>query len=185
MIKWMLLWSIVVAGTLAGVVQAGADENSKTEAGANAGSAADAIFQRLKGLAGEWEAAKASDQVKKGQVVLTYRLTGGGTAVAETILPGTPMEMLSVYHRDGEQLVMTHYCCAGNQPRMRAKPGKNKDEVLFEFTGGSNLDPAKDGHIHGGMIRFVDANHLHSEWEFYVDGKPGRKHTFDLVKKNK
>jgi hypothetical protein len=130
-------------------------------------------------------AAKSNEHVSKGQLVLRYRQTGGGTAVAETILPGTPMEMLSVYYRDGEQLMMTHYCCMGNQPKMRAKPGKDKDEIVFEFVGGTNLNPDKDNHIHGGVVRFIDADHLQSEWEFYVDGKLSGKHTFDLIKQKK
>lgn len=141
------------------------------------------VFAKLKGLSGEWEAAQSSAQFTKGQVVVRYRLTGGGTAIAETILPGTDTEMLSVYHRDGAQLVMTHYCCMGNQPRMRAKPGQTKDEVVFEFVGGTNLNPDKDGHIHGGRIRFVDADHLHSEWDYYAKGKLVDKHAFDLVRK--
>ncbi len=143
----------------------------------------DQVFERLKKLSGEWELAKPSELAPKGKVASRYRLTAGDSAVAETIFPDTNMEMLSVYHRDGEQLVMTHYCCAGNQPRMRAKIGKDKDEVIFEFTGGGNLDPAKDPHIHGGVIRFVDADHIHSEWEFHVNGKVADKHVFDLIRK--
>ena len=30
----------------------------------------------------------------------------------------------AVYHMDGPDLVMTHYCAAGNQPTMKFKPGK-------------------------------------------------------------
>lgn len=143
----------------------------------------DAAFERLKGLVGEWEAAASNEHVEKGQVLLRIRLTGGGTAISETILPDTKMEMLSVYFRDGKDLVMTHYCCVGNQPRMKARAGKDANELIFEFVGGSNLDPATDPHIHGGVIRFLDGNRLHSEWDFYAGGKLQDKHSFDLVKK--
>jgi hypothetical protein len=142
-----------------------------------------ANFERLKKLVGEWEVVDPKDEKSKGKVALRYRLTAGGSALIETIFPDTDMEMVSVYHRDGDQLVLTHYCCMGNQPRMRAKDGDNKDELIFEFTGGSNLDPAKDGHIHNGKIRFVDADHIQSEWEFYAGGKAANKHSFDLVRK--
>jgi len=30
--------------------------------------------------------------------------------------------MLTLYHRDGNRLVLTHYCREGNQPGMQAKP---------------------------------------------------------------
>ncbi len=89
---------------------------------------------------------------------------------------------MSVYHRDGDQLVMTHYCCAGNQPRMRARPGKDK-EIVFDFTGAGNLKSANDPHIHGGLLRFVDADCIHSEWEFHANGALADKHVFDLVRK--
>jgi hypothetical protein len=185
MFRSKLLWSLALASTLGIAARSLGDGESKKKPASNAESSAEAIFDRLKGLEGEWEAASSSDQVTRGQVVSRYRLTGGGTALAETIFPGTPMEMLSVYHRDGRQLVMTHYCCMGNQPRMQARAGKNKDEVVFEFAGGTNLDPDRDSHIHGGVIRFVDNDHLQCQWEFYIDGKPGDKHTFDLVRKKK
>jgi hypothetical protein len=178
------LWALLLAGTVAAAGLFGADGDKK-KGDADANKTADALFDRLKGLEGDWEAVQNNDQVKKGQLLSQYRLTGGGTALAETILPGTPMEMLSVYHRDGDQLVMTHYCCVGNQPRMRARQGKDKNEVVFEFTGGTNLNPEKDPHIHGGVVRFIDADHLHAEWDFYVDGKSSQKHSFDLVKRKK
>lgn len=161
-----------------------AQEAAKTEKRpAKESKEVQANFERLKKLVGEWQAVDAKDEVAKGKIVLRYRLTAGGTAVAETIFPDSDTEMLSVYHADGDKLVLTHYCCMGNQPRMRAKPGADKDELIFEFTGGSNLDAAKDGHIHNGKIRFLDADHLKSEWEFYTDGKPAGKHSFDLVRK--
>jgi hypothetical protein len=141
------------------------------------------VFERLKALNGEWQDASPTPKGPKGEVMVRYRPTAGGTALSETLFPGTDLEMLSVYHREGEQLVMTHYCCMGNQPHMRAKLGKNNDEVVFEFVGGTNLDPAKDGHIHGGFIRFIDADHVHSEWDFYSKGKLKDKHVLDLVRK--
>jgi len=144
-----------------------------------------AAFDRLLALAGEWEEQTPKDPATKGTTVVQYRLTGGGTAVAETIFPGTKIEMMSVYHRNGDELLMTHYCCVGNQPRFRAKIGKDKNELIFEFVGGSNLDPAKDMHIHGGVIRFADADHIRSEWYEFTDGKQGDTHGFDLVRKKK
>ena len=141
------------------------------------------VFEQLKKLAGDWQLAAPPDEASKGKVALRYRLTAGGSAVVETIFPGEEMEMVSVYYRDGDQLVLTHYCCAGNQPRMRAKIGDTKDEVIFEFAGGSNLNPAKDVHVHDGRIRFLDADHLHTEWEHYADGKAAGKYVFDLVRK--
>ena len=63
--------------------------------------------------------------------------------------------MVSVYHLDGKELRMTHYCAAGNQPRVKLDLAKSTpDELIFVFDGGTNLDPEKDMHIHGVRIKF-------------------------------
>lgn len=141
-----------------------------------------AAFARLKKLAGDWQLAAPGKESKEG-VAVRYRVTAGQSAVVETIFPGTEHEMVTVYHRDGNQLILTHYCCCGNQPRMRARIGPDPNELVFEFLDGTNLDPAKDGHMHDCRIRFVDGNRLHTEWEYYDGGKAVNKHGFDLVRK--
>jgi hypothetical protein len=154
-------------------------EKKAADGNANIGLA----FERLKKLAGEWQYVNPKDEASKGQTVLRYKIIGAGSAVVETIFPDTAHEMVSVYHRDGEQLVMTHYCCCGNQPHMRAKTGTDKDDLIFEFAGGCNLNPAKDTHMHEFRVHFVDSNHLQSEVQLFADGKISDKHTFDLVRK--
>src|SRR5437868_15374337 len=73
----------------------------------------------LKGLAGEWT-GKAKHGDMEHEATVTYKVTAGGSAVVETVFPGTEHEMVTVYHQDGDDLVLTHYCMLGNQPRMRA-----------------------------------------------------------------
>ena len=58
------------------------------------------------------------------QVTNVFRVTAGGSAVEETVFPGTEQEMVTLYFvRDG-RLQLTHYCMAGNQPHMLAQPAK-------------------------------------------------------------
>lgn len=178
---WLCRSAWVCLGMLLVVARLGADDTSNKPAAA--GKKAVTLLDRMKSLEGDWEPVKPDDHFKAGQSVLQYRLIGGGSAVVETIMPGSPMEMLSVYHRDGDQLVMTHYCCVGNQPKMKARQGKDQNEIVFEFVGGTNVDPAKDAHIHGGTLRFLGPDHIQSEWEFYVKGKLSEKHAFELVRK--
>src|SRR5437868_15224505 len=78
-------------------------------------------LERLKKLAGTWVAAD-KDGKPTDQVVSVIKVTASGSAVHETLFPGQAHEMVSVYHRDGADLVMTHYCSLGNQPRMKADP---------------------------------------------------------------
>ena len=85
---------------------------------------APAALERFKALAGEWVAAEDGEMTKKGDLVARYAVTAGGSAVVETVFPGSPHEMVTVYHADGPDLVLTHYCVEGNQPRMRARGGQ-------------------------------------------------------------
>ena len=138
---------------------------------ASAAQAGTTAFDRFKGLQGTWVAAEDGPMVRKGQPVATYHLTGGGTAVVEELFAGTPHAMTTVYHRDGADLVLTHYCMGGNQPRMRAKPTEG-EKVSFAFDGGTNLDPAKDEHMHAATFTFLSANEIRTEWLEHADGKP-------------
>jgi hypothetical protein len=143
---------------------------------------ADPRFERLKGLVGTWVGtAQHGEQSFPTQV--TYRLTGGGSAVMEILFEGTEHEMTTVYHRDGADLVLTHYCAAGNQPHMRATAADDAAVLRFEFAGGTNLDPAKDMHMHEGVIRWLDADHVQTAWASYQDGKPVGEARFDLTRK--
>src|SRR5687767_10130795 len=78
-------------------------------------------LEKMKKLAGTWVAAD-KDGKPTDQVVSIIKVTAGGSAVHETLFPGQPHEMISVYTADGPDLVMTHYCVLGNQPRMKADP---------------------------------------------------------------
>jgi hypothetical protein len=130
-------------------------------------------FAQLKKLVGTWEGTGED----KGMKVI-YKLTGAGSALIETQLPGTAMEMVSVYHMDGPDLIMTHYCAAGNQPTMKYKPGSGKS-LDFDFLKGSNMKPT-DMHIHAARIRILSADSLESDWIGYNNGKPADTVTFKL-----
>jgi hypothetical protein len=128
-------------------------------------------LDRFKALAGEWVAAEDGDMVKKGDLVARYAVTASGTAVVETVFPGKEHEMVTVYHADGPDLVLTHYCMEGNQPRMRAR-NAGGSRLDFAFDGGTNIDPQRDRHMHSASVSFVGSDELRTEWTELADGKP-------------
>jgi hypothetical protein len=80
-------------------------------------------FEQLKMLAGSWsgsatgegeEAEAEAEMVDK--VVHDFRVSAAGTVVMETMGPDSEYEMINMYHLDGDELVLTHYCSSGNQP---------------------------------------------------------------------
>lgn len=141
-------------------------------------------FEKLKALAGAWE-GKAGHGDALGPASVRWETISAGTAVMETLFPGTEHEMRSVYFMDGGDLVLTHYCAMGNQPRMRLSPASTERELAFEFAGGTNLDPAKDVHIHSGKITIVGPDALEAEWTVWGGGKQTGANRFVLARKAK
>ncbi|MGH7152138.1 MAG: hypothetical protein ACREIU_15640, partial [Planctomycetota bacterium] len=68
-----------------------------------------APLERIKALAGEWVQV-GEDGKPTTEVISSYRVTAAGSAVVETLFPGSDDEMVTVYHMDGESLMLTHYC---------------------------------------------------------------------------
>ncbi len=160
------LLAAALAGALAACAAPASDPSARAEA--------DAAFARLAALQGEWIDVDGS-MGPEGEVLVTYKVSAAGSAVVETLFPGREEEMITVYTRDGHDLVLTHYCSLGNQPRMRATQlGGNV--LLFEFDGGANIDPARDDHMHSGRLEFVSADELRTEWQGWTGGKPDTAH---------
>jgi len=129
-------------------------------------SAGPAAYARLKTLVGEWEA-----DTQMGKAHISYELIAGGTSLVERESGEKMPAMLTVYYLDGDRLLLTHYCMAGNQPRMQARAfNPETGEVAFEFLDATNLTPG-GGHMHNAKIRVADHDHLNTEWEFYENGQ--------------
>jgi hypothetical protein len=140
---------------------------------------AKSAFEQLKTLAGEWQGTAGHGDGKEIPATVTYRIASGGTVVMETLFPGTPHEMISMYHLNGPKLVVSHFCAMGNQPRMTLAPRSSASELRFDFDGGENLNPAKDTHIHAGVLRPSD-DELLADSTTWKDGKEAGHNRFTL-----
>ena len=146
---------------------------------AAAGEREDQAFEQLKALAGTWDAVTPD-----GPATIVYRVASAGSIVIEEMFPGTEHEMITVYHRDGEKLVATHYCAIGNQPRTALDSSTPASEGLrFAFTGGSNMKP-EDGHIHEWTIRIADVSHVEERWTYWEGGKEQHATTFTMTRRS-
>ncbi len=128
-------------------------------------------LEKMKKLVGTWVAAD-KDGKPTDQVVSVIKVTAGGSAVHETLFPGQPQEMVSVYTADGPDLVMTHYCVLGNQPRMKADPNSPPNQIVFRFAGGTNLNPAKDRHMHEATLTIVGDDRIEVQGTGWENGAP-------------
>jgi hypothetical protein len=165
----MTIRTVAVAATAAALTLAlgarAADAPKPAPAPTHAG------FEKVKKLAGTWvEADKDGKPTEK--VVSVVKVIANGSTVHETFFPGTPMEMVSVYHLDKGELVMTHYCALGNQPRLKADPKSPANQLKWDFVGGTNLDVTKDMHMHSSVVTFVSDDRIDIAGEAWENGKP-------------
>ncbi len=122
-------------------------------------------FEKIKSLAGLWrgldEEGKPAD--------LTFEVVADGSVVQARYL-----DMIDMYHLDGDRLMQTHYCSSRTQPRMTAVvPAGAVTELSFQFLDVTNTKPG-DGHINSSKLIFKDENTLIEHWTWLQNGKEGR-----------
>ena len=122
-------------------------------------------FHQLAGLEGKWVGKGSEGQ----PVEVTFRMTAGGSALMSEIHGEGHENMITMFHMDGDRLIMTHYCGAGNQPRMKVVSADAKS-VSFEFFDGTNIGPGA-GHMQHVTFAQPDANHHTEEWVYADHGK--------------
>jgi len=150
-------------------------------------------FDTLKTLAGSWEGAVHVDPpvpALEGQRSdITLRVTSRGNALVHEMhqqgMPDDPARYdhpLTMLYMDGDRLLLTHYCDAGNRPRMEGKVSPDGKTVEFDFLDVSGS--VNHGHMHHAVFTLVDADHHREDWTYMLPGdKPMHAH-FDLQRKN-
>ena len=95
-------------------------------------------FDTMKSLTGNWEGKDSQGAA----VEVSNRVTAGGSAVMSEIktnMHGKGEDMISMINMDGNRLLLTHYCSAGNQPRMQATLSPDGKSITFTFVDATNL----------------------------------------------
>jgi hypothetical protein len=139
-------------------------------------SEAQKAFEVLKTLAGSWEGTLSSvppmKEVEGKRVKVMIRETSRGNALMhEMTISGLPDDPITMLYLDAERLMLTHYCDAGNRPRMAGKSSPDGRAVAFEVIDVSGS--TKRGHMADAGFTLVDANHHLEDWTFnFPGGKP-------------
>jgi hypothetical protein len=129
-------------------------------------------FDQIKALEGKWVGKNSRGE----PLEITFRSTAGGSAIMSEI-QGHGENMVTMFHLDGDRLIMTHYCGAGNQPRMKVVSDDPKS-LSFQFFDGTNIGPGA-GHMQQLTITQPDADHHTEEWVF-LDHDKNMKELFTL-----
>ena len=101
-------------------------------------------FEEMKTLVGEWRKKGKPDS----KLRIKFELTANNSVLVETWMNGGKSISLTIYHRDNETLMATHYCPQGNQPRMQMKVFKDPKIVMFDFHDVTNLKNSSSSHQH-------------------------------------
>ena len=92
-------------------------------------SDAQKAFEKLKSLAGSWQGT-----IMGMSTQITIRVTSSGNAILhEATASGMPDNPITMVYVDGDRLLLTHYCDAGNRPRMEGKMSHDGKSVEFSF----------------------------------------------------
>jgi hypothetical protein len=153
-------------------------------------SDAEKSFAKLKTLAGTWQASVTTDppQAEMGngataQVLL--RVTSRGNALVHEMGemgkqddPTRYDHPVTMFYLDGDRLLLTHYCDAGNRPRMAARVSPDGKTVEFDFV--DIAGNTKHGHMYHALFTFIDENHHTEDWTFMLKGDKAIKAHMDL-----
>jgi hypothetical protein len=142
-------------------------------------SEAQKSFDKMKTLAGSWEGhvttVPLAPEIEGKLVHTTLRVTSMGNALMHEMTgAGRPDDPITMVYMDGDRLMLTHYCDAGNRPRMVGKIGADGNTVEFDF-----LDVAGSlqyGHMHHAVFTVIDADHHTEDWTFMNGDKPVHAH---------
>lgn len=102
-----------------------------------------AHFDELKTLVGVWRQADRPSSPLR----VRFSLTAGGTVLMEEWLRGSQHHSLTLYHRDGNRTIATHYCPQGNQPRLVLTRPANDRTLRFSFADATDLDSERESHV--------------------------------------
>ena len=147
-------------------------------ASTDAPTPAAAALAKLRSLAGDWEGTVewTGARTDKGTMAVKYHATGYGSAVVEDLGSGPVPAMTSVYHLDGADLRVTHFCGAQNQPRLKAsRVDLASGAIDFAFVDATNLKTPDAPHVYGIELRFQDEDHMTLTFLFTDAGRLSRE----------
>jgi hypothetical protein len=130
---------------------------------------ADAIFARVKSLAGEWQESSTKGWTAGNRIRVLAR---GSAVLFESSFPDAPDSgMATLMYVDNGRLLLTHYCEARNQPTLIASSASaDGNTITFTFLSGTGMKSRDDGHMDKMVLKFAGADSYRTQWTWYSAG---------------
>jgi hypothetical protein len=143
------------------------------------GSKSLAAFKNLSSLVGEWKGVQNGREIR-----LTYRLTADGSVLMEESRPAKGAAMITMFSVDGDHLIATHYCSAGNQPQMTtaAIVEPQGRTLVFSLVRVTGMATPEDWHNTGLEVLLTDRDHFTQKWTYSYRGRTGTS-TFQFTRR--
>lgn len=113
------------------------------------------VFDTLKTLQGNWA---IQSEGKTLPIQMVYQVGSKSSIVTEQF-----GKELSVFYRDGNDVLMTHFCNGGNQPRLRLKQNSQAGVLEFEMFDITNLKDAEAPHVQRIIYRLTGEKEMKLE----------------------
>jgi len=137
-------------------------------------------FDQLKTLSGTWQGPVTttpplSDMGNGAFTQVSLRVTSRGNAIMHEMKeagtaddPTRYDHPVTMFYLDSDRLLLTHYCDAGNRPRMTARTSPDGKTVEFDFLDVSGS--TEYGHMQHAVFTIIDSNHHTEEWTYLMPG---------------
>jgi hypothetical protein len=127
-------------------------------------SEAKTAFEKLKTLAGSWKG-----EIMRIPITFSIRAASSGTAIVHeghTEGGGPPNHEITMFYIDGDRLLSTHYCDAGNRSNSEGKMSADGKTIRFSFI--EVIGSKRGGYMKDMVFTFVDANKHVLEVDFVM-----------------
>jgi hypothetical protein len=124
----------------------------QTEASANTRLNVNEAFDEMKSLVGVWK----KEGGKSPNFSISFELIANSSVLVETWLRNGKKHSFTLYHLDNENLMATHYCPQGNQPRLKLVGSSTMNDLRFNFFDATNLVDKANSHQHSLGFEFSD-----------------------------
>lgn len=168
--------------------QLSAQSHDHPAATADSASTAEAqkAFSLIKTLSGGWQGQLVEPKTKLNVTMdVTLRVTSRGNSVVHEMKSGEATDNpvkndhpVTMMYLDAGKLLLTHYCDAGNRPRMVATVSADGKQIDFEFL--DLTGPNTYGHMQHARFTIIDATHHREDWTYAMPNGETNTGHFDL-----